>query len=102
MVAPSGWQEGPAALRGGFAAAAEWIGGDARGLLPGMVTGDTSLLDEQLESAMKTVGMTHLTAVSGANCSLILGALLLAARSVRLPRAPAAAAGTRGAGDCSC
>ena len=91
-VAPSGWQEGPAALRGGFAASAEWIGGDARGLLPGMVTGDTGFLDEQLESAMKTVGMTHLTAVSGANCSLILGALLLAARSVRLPRAPAAAA----------
>lgn len=95
-VAPSAWQEGPAALRGGFAAAAEWIGGDARGLLPGMVTGDTSLLDEQLESDMKTVGMTHLTAVSGANCSLILGALLLAARSVRLPRAPAAGAALAG------
>jgi competence protein ComEC len=30
-----------------------------------MVTGDTGFLDEQLESAMKTVGMTHLTAVSG-------------------------------------
>ena len=96
MVAPSGWQEGPAALRGGFAAAAEWIGGDARGLLPGMVTGDTSFLDEQLQTAMKTVGMTHLTAVSGANCSLILGALLLAARTVRLPRAAAAAAALAG------
>ena len=90
-VAASVLQEGPGALRKGFAAAAEWISGDARGLLPGMVTGDTSFLDEQLESAMKTVGMTHLTAVSGANCSLILGALLLAARTVRLPRAPAAA-----------
>jgi competence protein ComEC len=95
-VAPSAWQEGPGALRSGFAAAAEWIGGDARGLLPGMVTGDTSFLDEQLESAMKTVGMTHLTAVSGANCSLILGALLLAARSLRLPRAPATAAALAG------
>ncbi|KQR68438.1 competence protein ComEC [Arthrobacter sp. Leaf337] len=95
-VAPSAWREGPVALRSGFAAAAEWIGGDARGLLPGMVTGDTGFLDEQLESAMKTVGMTHLTAVSGANCSLILGALLLAARSVRLPRAPAAAAALTG------
>ncbi|WP_311380531.1 ComEC/Rec2 family competence protein [Arthrobacter sp. ISL-69] len=96
IVAPSGWQEGPAALRGGFAAAADWIGGDARGLLPGMVTGDTGFLDEQLQTAMKTVGMTHLTAVSGANCSLILGALLLAARSLRLPRAPAAAAALAG------
>ncbi|WP_427169432.1 ComEC/Rec2 family competence protein [Arthrobacter sp. 92] len=89
--APGAWQEGPAELRGRFALAAAWLGGDARGLLPGMVTGDTSTLDEQLGSAMKTVGMTHLTAVSGANCSLILGALLLTARSLRLPRAPAAA-----------
>ncbi|MFF1383246.1 ComEC/Rec2 family competence protein [Arthrobacter sp. NPDC058288] len=94
--APSAWQEGPGALRSGFAEAAEWIGGDARGLLPGMVTGDTSYLDDQLETAMKAVGMTHLTAVSGANCSLILGALLLAARSIRLPRAPAAAAALAG------
>lgn len=95
-IAPSAWQEGPGALRSGFAAAAGWIDGDARGLLPGMVTGDTSFLDDQLESAMKTVGMTHLTAVSGANCSLILGALLLAARSLRFPRAPAAAAALAG------
>lgn len=95
-VAASVLQEGPGALRNGFAAAAEWLGGDARGLLPGMVTGDTTFLDEELESAMKTVGMTHLTAVSGANCSLILGALLLAARTVRLPRAPAAAAALAG------
>jgi competence protein ComEC len=95
-TAASGWQEGPGALRSGFATAAGWLDGDARGLLPGMVTGDTSFLDEQLASAMKTVGMTHLTAVSGANCSLILGALLLAARSFRLPRAAAAAAALAG------
>jgi competence protein ComEC len=40
--------------------------------------------------------MTHLTAVSGANCSLILGTLLLAARTLRLPRAAAAAASLAG------
>ena len=51
-----------------------------------MVTGDTSALNPELEAAMKAVGMTHLTAVSGANCSLILGTLLLAARTLRLPR----------------
>ncbi|MCE3291344.1 MAG: competence protein ComEC [Arthrobacter sp.] len=55
-----------------------------------MVTGDTGNLDEQLEMSMQTVGLTHLTAVSGANCSLSLGALLLVARSLRLPRLPAA------------
>lgn len=85
-------------LRGGFAAAAAELPGDARGLLPGMVTGDTTALDPDLATAMKTVGMTHLTAVSGANCSLVLGALLLAARTLRLPRPAAAALALAGLG----
>lgn len=89
--APGPWQRGPGELRSRFAAAAGQFEGDARGLLPGMVTGDTSFLDAELDEAMKSVGMTHLTAVSGANCSLILGALLLAARTLRLNRALAAA-----------
>jgi competence protein ComEC len=63
-----------------------------------MVTGDTSALDEGLKMAMKTVGMTHLTAVSGANCSLVLGALLMVARSLRLPRIPAACLALAGLG----
>ena len=84
------WQRGPGELRDRFTAAAGHFDGDARGLLPGMVTGDTSSLDAELDAAMKSVGMTHLTAVSGANCSLILGALLLAARTLRFNRAFAA------------
>jgi competence protein ComEC len=47
---------------------------------------------------MKSVGMTHLTAVSGANCSLVLGALLLACRRFRLPRVPAAGLAVAGLG----
>lgn len=39
---------------------------------------------------MKTTGMTHLTAVSGANCSLVLGGFILLARCLRLTRPPAA------------
>ncbi|WP_350003206.1 ComEC/Rec2 family competence protein [Pseudarthrobacter sp. WHRI 8279] len=78
-------------LREQFVAASSFLTPDPRGLLPGMVTGDTTALDEGLETAMKGVGMTHLTAVSGANCSLVLGALLLACRGLRLPRLPAAA-----------
>ena len=89
---------GPASLGRDFARAAGWLNPDARGLLPGMVTGDTGNLDEQLEVSMQTVGLTHLTAVSGANCSLILGALLLAARSLRLPRLPAALVALAGLG----
>nr|WP_240720089.1 ComEC/Rec2 family competence protein [Pseudarthrobacter sp. NamB4] len=85
-------------LRERFVAAASFLAPDPRGLLPGMVTGDTSALDEGLKAAMKNVGMTHLTAVSGANCSLVLGALLLGCRSLRLPRVPAAV--LAGAGLC--
>lgn len=92
------WQLAPGELRNRFATAAGRYDGDARGLLPGMVTGDTSNLDPELEAAMKTVGMTHLTAVSGANCSLVLGALLITARALRLRRAVAVAAGLAGLG----
>jgi competence protein ComEC len=98
LRAADGWQQGPGMLRRSFTAAAAGLGGDARGLLPGMVTGDTSALDAGLEAAMMTVGMTHLTAVSGANCSLILGTLLLAARSLRFPRPAAAAVSLAGLG----
>ncbi|MET3933976.1 competence protein ComEC [Arthrobacter sp. OAP107] len=98
LAAEQDWQRAPAALGKRFASASGWLADDARGLLPGMVTGDTSGLDEELETAMKTVGLTHLTAVSGANCSLILGALLLAARSLRLTRVPAAAVALTGLG----
>lgn len=83
-------EAGARELRGRFVAASAFLPLDARGLLPGMVTGDTSALDEGLGNAMKAVGMTHLTAVSGANCSLVLGALLVLCRRFRLPRAPAA------------
>ena len=85
-----GWQLVAKNLRVRYVSAASFLAADPAGLLPGMVTGDTSALDEGLSAAMKTVGMTHLTAVSGANCSLVLGALLIAARSLRFPRLPAA------------
>ena len=91
-------QESAKELREQFVAAASFLAPDPQGLLPGMVTGDTSALDEGLEAAMKTVGMTHLTAVSGANCSLVLGALLLACRRFHLPRVPAAALAVAGLG----
>ncbi|ASN20503.1 competence protein ComEC [Arthrobacter sp. YN] len=78
-------------VRQRFVSAADWLPPDASGLLPGMVTGDTSALPESLETAMKTTGMTHLTAVSGANCSLILGGFILLARCFRWAR-PAAGA----------
>ncbi len=59
------------------------------GLLPGMALGDRTGLDPALAEAMKTTGLTHLTAVSGANCSYVIGFAYLGLRAVRLPRLPA-------------
>lgn len=47
------------------------IGADRSGLLLGMAYGDDSTLNTETLTAMRTAGLTHLTAVSGANISLI-------------------------------
>ena len=59
---------------------------DTAGLLPGMVMGDRQGMGGDLNDAMKTVGLTHLTAVSGANCTLVLASLMLVLRSMHTPR----------------
>lgn len=60
--------------------------GDAPALLPGMILGDRSAQDEDLTEAMRAAGLSHLTAVSGANCALIMGTLMGLVRLLRLPR----------------
>lgn len=45
------------------------------GLLPGLAVGDTRAVPEELNSAMLTSGLSHLTAVSGANCAIVVGAV---------------------------
>ncbi|EMY35552.1 ComEC/Rec2-like protein [Arthrobacter crystallopoietes BAB-32] len=66
---------------------------DARGLLPGMAFGDREQQTDELAEAMKRTGLTHLLAVSGANCSYLLGFVYLLAQSCRAPRWCAAACG---------
>ncbi len=55
---------------------------DARALVPALVLGDTSQLTPELQAVFRTAGLTHLTAVSGANLTLLLAFLLLGARWV--------------------
>ncbi|CAH0164030.1 ComEC/Rec2 family competence protein [Microbacterium sp. Bi121] len=45
------------------------------GLLPGLAVGDTRAVSEELGAAMLTSGLSHLTAVSGANCAIVVGAV---------------------------
>lgn len=85
-------------VRAAAAEAAESAPGEAPQLLPGMILGDRSQQSEELTTAMQEAGLSHLTAVSGANCALVLGAVLAGLRLLRLPRwtAPPAAVVTLG------
>ncbi|MEX5302741.1 ComEC/Rec2 family competence protein [Kocuria sabuli] len=58
-------------VRERFVLATAGLGPDAAGLLPGMTFGERSGLGGELEQAMRDTGLTHLTAVSGANCALV-------------------------------
>jgi competence protein ComEC len=75
-----------AALREALRARASNLPPDAAGLLPALAVGDRSALDPQLEADLRAAGLSHLTAVSGANFALVLGTVALALRAARLPR----------------
>lgn len=60
------------AVRKQFLANLQGVTGDSAGLVAGLAIGDTSQLSSQLITNMKTVSLTHLTAVSGANCAIVL------------------------------
>jgi competence protein ComEC len=59
-------------------------GPEARALVPALVLGDTSSMDTALSENFKSTGLTHLTAVSGANLTLLLAFLLAVARWIGL------------------
>jgi competence protein ComEC len=48
-------------------------------MLPALVLGDTSAVSPQTTAEFRASGLTHLTAVSGANVTIVCGAVLLSA-----------------------
>ncbi|WP_305091885.1 ComEC/Rec2 family competence protein [Prescottella sp. R16] len=76
------------------AAAAAALPPAQAGLLPGLVVGDVSALPQEVKDQFTAAGLTHLTAVSGANVSVVLGAVLLLVRGAGIgPRIGAVLAG---------
>lgn len=89
---PPRWQKAAAAVRADFAEQARTVlPADQAAMLPALVLGDTSAVDPETVREFRTAGLTHLTAVSGANVTIVCGAVLLAAVLVG-PRFAAAAA----------
>lgn len=62
-------------IRHHFTSAVATFGGDGGALLPGLVLGDTTAVSESLTNSMRVSSLAHLTAVSGANCAVIVVAL---------------------------
>ncbi len=88
--APSRLQRLAGRLRSGLRTACSGLPAKERGLLPGLVIGDTTGLDPAVAADFRTTGLTHLVAVSGTNCAVVCGAVLLLARRFRAgPRAAA-------------
>jgi len=86
-------------LRAGFRDVATGLPAPGGGLLPGLALGDTTAVDAALDRDMKRSSLSHLTAVSGANCAVVVtlvfalaGALGLR-RGLRIGAALAALAG---------
>jgi competence protein ComEC len=78
-----GWAN---ALRSGFVSAAHTLPGDGGDLLPGLAIGDTNAVSVTLDAAMKSTSLSHLTAVSGANCAVIIGLVMIAGAALGIPR----------------
>lgn len=62
-------------VRAGLRTSVQGLPDEPRGLLPGLVLGDTSLMPAPLVEQFRVAGLTHLTAVSGANLMLLLAAV---------------------------
>ncbi len=79
----SALQRAAQSVRTRFAAAVrDVLPADQAAILPGLVLGDTSTVTPATTAQFRTAGLTHLTAVSGANVAIVCGAMLLSARVI--------------------
>ena len=90
---PPWWQRAAGDVRSSLQSAASVLPPEERGLLPGLVDGDTSALDPVLADRFRIAGLTHLVAVSGMNCSILIGVVVLVLRRMRVRPVVCAAAG---------
>lgn len=79
---PQAWAAWAGPLRDGLLAASAQLPGVGGELLPGLSIGDERRVSDELRAAMLDTGLSHLTAVSGANCVIVVGAAFLAAASL--------------------
>ena len=74
-------------LRADYVAALSGLTPDAKTLVAGLAIGEISALSPELEEKMRIVSLTHLVAVSGSNCAIVVGMVYLIAVALRFGRA---------------
>ncbi|HWL59929.1 MAG TPA: ComEC/Rec2 family competence protein [Microbacteriaceae bacterium] len=55
-------------------------------LLPGLAIGDETMVGPALRESMHATSLTHLTAVSGSNCALVVGAVMVGGALLGVPQ----------------
>ncbi len=82
----SGVLAAASALRRGLVHAVGGLPEPGAGLVPGLAVGDTSAVSATLDADMKASSLSHLTAVSGANCAIVVGLAFAGAAAMGLRR----------------
>lgn len=95
VTAAPWWQRAARSMRHALrVVSADVLDPDEAGLLPGLVVGDTSAVPLRVEEEFLAAGMSHLTAVSGSNVVIVVGAVFVLLRVIRVgPRTSAVIAG---------
>jgi competence protein ComEC len=73
-------------LRSNYVALLSGVTPDSKVLVAGLAMGEIADLSEELEEQMRSVSLTHLVAVSGANCAIVVGMVYLICVRLRLGR----------------
>ena len=73
-------------LRANYVALLSGVTPDSKVLVAGLAMGEIADLSEELEEQMRSVSLTHLVAVSGANCAIVVGMVYLICVRLRLGR----------------
>lgn len=83
---PTGALAATAEVRRAFVAVTADLPEPGAALLRGLAIGDRSGLDPGTEAAMETSALTHLTAVSGSNCAVVIALVVAVGRGLGAPR----------------
>ena len=76
------WSQWAHTIRNALSDNASRLDGDAAGLLPGLVVGDTSGISDQLNADAKATGIAHLLAVSGSHFAVLCGITVVLLRRI--------------------